>query len=178
MRLAGSNPHRRGAAPTLPMIRNSRSLRNACSLLCIVLTVLLLGRENWSLTLSGTHQWYPSMSLRSFCICFPPMRLAGSNPHGRGAADGDRNAGLSNANKSFADHRVTGDPPCSSPRRRAASTQTLESTNNHKPYIIERRCASRVRIRTAVGLPRAGRALGRGPWALTHPVGPDTPRGP
>jgi hypothetical protein len=26
-------------------------------------------------------------------------------------------------NKSFADRRVTGDPPCSSPRRRAASTQ-------------------------------------------------------
>jgi hypothetical protein len=33
------------------------------------------------------------------------------------AADGDRNAELSNANKSFADRRVTGDPPCSSPRR-------------------------------------------------------------
>jgi hypothetical protein len=31
------------------------------------------------------------------------------------AADGDRNAELSNANKSFADHRVTGEPPCSSP---------------------------------------------------------------
>jgi hypothetical protein len=29
------------------------------------------------------------------------------------AADGDRNAELSNANESFADHRVTGDPPCS-----------------------------------------------------------------
>jgi hypothetical protein len=28
-----------------------------------------------------------------------------------GPADGDRNAELSNANKSFADHRVTGDPP-------------------------------------------------------------------
>jgi hypothetical protein len=54
-------------------------------------------------------------------------------------ADGDGNAELSNANKSFADHRVTGDPPCSSPRRRAASTQILESTNNHKPYFIKRR---------------------------------------
>jgi hypothetical protein len=37
--------------------------------------------------------------------------------------DGDRNAELLNAIKSFADRRVTGDPPCSSPRRRAASTQ-------------------------------------------------------
>jgi hypothetical protein len=32
------------------------------------------------------------------------------------SADADRNAELSNANKSFADRRVTGDPPCSSPR--------------------------------------------------------------
>jgi hypothetical protein len=55
------------------------------------------------------------------------------------AADGDRNAELSNANKSFADRRVTGDPPCSSPRRRATSTQILESTNNHKPYFIKHR---------------------------------------
>jgi hypothetical protein len=55
------------------------------------------------------------------------------------AADGDRNAELSNANKSFADHRVTGDPPSSSPGRRAASTQILESTNNHKPYFIKHR---------------------------------------
>jgi hypothetical protein len=39
------------------------------------------------------------------------------------SADGDRNAELSNANESFADHRVTVDPPCSSPRRRAASTR-------------------------------------------------------
>jgi hypothetical protein len=31
---------------------------------------------------------------------------------GRLSPDGDRNAGLSNANESFADHRVTGDPPC------------------------------------------------------------------
>jgi hypothetical protein len=52
---------------------------------------------------------------------------------------GDRNAELSNANISFADHCVTGDPPCSSPRRRATSTQILESTNNHKPYFIKRR---------------------------------------
>jgi hypothetical protein len=57
----------------------------------------------------------------------------------RMAVDGDRNAELSNANKSFADHRVTGDPPCSSPRRRATSTQILESTNNHKPYFTKRR---------------------------------------
>jgi hypothetical protein len=38
----------------LPMIRNSRSLRNACSLLCIVLIVLLLeslGRESASGTI-------------------------------------------------------------------------------------------------------------------------------
>jgi hypothetical protein len=55
------------------------------------------------------------------------------------ASDGDRNAALSNADKSFADHRVTGDPPCSSPRRRATSTQILESTNNHKPYFIKHR---------------------------------------
>jgi hypothetical protein len=54
-------------------------------------------------------------------------------------ADGDRNAALSNANKSFADHRVTGDPPCSSPRRTAASTQILESTNNHKPCFVKHR---------------------------------------
>jgi hypothetical protein len=46
----------------------------------------------------------------------------------RGRADGDRNAELSNANKSFADHRGTGDPPCSSPRRRAASTQKWPRT--------------------------------------------------
>ncbi len=57
----------------------------------------------------------------------------------QGATDGDRNAELSNANKSFADHRVTGDPPCSNPRRRATSTQILESTNNHKPYFIKHR---------------------------------------
>jgi hypothetical protein len=31
------------------------------------------------------------------------------------AADGDRDAELSHANKSFADHHVTGDPPRSSP---------------------------------------------------------------
>jgi hypothetical protein len=54
-------------------------------------------------------------------------------------ADGDRNAELSNANKSFADRRVTGDPPCSSPTRRATSTQILESTNNHQPYFIKHR---------------------------------------
>jgi hypothetical protein len=53
--------------------------------------------------------------------------------------DGDRNAALSNANKSFADHRVTGDPPGSSPRRRAASTPILESTNHQTPYFIEHR---------------------------------------
>jgi hypothetical protein len=41
----------------------------------------------------------------------------------RGAADGDRNEDLSNANKSFADRRETGDSPRSSPRRRAAATQ-------------------------------------------------------
>jgi hypothetical protein len=51
-------------------------------------------------------------------------------------ADGDRNAELSNANASLEDRRVTGGPPCSSPRRRAASTQILQSTNNHKPYFI------------------------------------------
>jgi hypothetical protein len=56
---------------------------------------------------------------------------------GKLAANGDRNAELSNANKSFTYHRVTGDPPCSSPRRRAASTEILESTNNHKQYFIK-----------------------------------------
>jgi hypothetical protein len=54
-------------------------------------------------------------------------------------ADGDRNAERSKANKSSADRRVTGDPPCSSPRRSAASTQTLESTDNHKPCFIKHR---------------------------------------
>jgi hypothetical protein len=46
------------------------------------------------------------------------------------AADGDGNAELSNANKSFADRRVTGDPLCSGPRRRAASTRIPEPANN------------------------------------------------
>ena len=54
-------------------------------------------------------------------------------------ADGDRSAELSNANKSYADRRVTGNPPCSSPRRRATSTQILETTSNHKPYAIQQR---------------------------------------
>jgi hypothetical protein len=44
-------------------------------------------------------------------------------------AYGDRNPGLSRANKSFADRRVTGGPPCSSPRRGAASALMLETTN-------------------------------------------------
>jgi hypothetical protein len=39
--------------------------------------------------------------------------------------------------KSFADRRATGDPPCSSPRRRATSIQILETTNNHKPFFIK-----------------------------------------
>jgi hypothetical protein len=52
------------------------------------------------------------------------MRVSASTSEGgRLPADGDRNAELSNANKSFAARRVTGDPPCSSPRRRATSTQ-------------------------------------------------------
>jgi hypothetical protein len=55
------------------------------------------------------------------------------------APDGDRNAELSNANKSFVDRRVTGDPPCPSPRRRATSTQTLESTSNHESYFVKHR---------------------------------------
>jgi hypothetical protein len=41
------------------------------------------------------------------------------------AADGDRNAELRVTGEP--DHRVTGDPPCSSPRRRATSTQILEA---------------------------------------------------
>jgi hypothetical protein len=46
-------------------------------------------------------------------------------------ADGDRNAELSNANKSLADGRVNGDPPRSSPRRRAASTQIPASPSRY-----------------------------------------------
>jgi hypothetical protein len=65
--------------------------------------------------------------------------LKQSSAVSQAGADGCRNAELSNANKSFADRRVTGDPPCSSPRRRAASTQILESTNNHTPYLIKHR---------------------------------------
>jgi hypothetical protein len=38
-------------------------------------------------------------------------------------ADGDRNAALSNPNKSLADRRATGHPPRSSPTRRAAPSQ-------------------------------------------------------
>jgi hypothetical protein len=53
-------------------------------------------------------------------------------------ADGDRSAELSNANKSFADHRVTGDPPCSSPRRRAASTQ-IRAPPRHRDSALTRR---------------------------------------
>jgi hypothetical protein len=56
------------------------------------------------------------------------------------AADGDRNAELSNAKKAFADGRVgrvTGDVSYSSPRRRAASSETLQTINNHKPYFIK-----------------------------------------
>jgi hypothetical protein len=56
------------------------------------------------------------------------LQAIDSTPSPRVAPDGDRSAELSNANKSFADRRVTGDPPYSSPRRRAASTQILEST--------------------------------------------------
>jgi hypothetical protein len=67
----------------------------------------------------------------------PAVAWRAYSPHS--PADGDRNAELSNANKSFADRRVTGDPPCSSPKRRATSTQILESTNNHKPYFIKYR---------------------------------------
>jgi hypothetical protein len=61
------------------------------------------------------------------CVCARARRTARQPAAPRGAdpftreADGDRNAELSNADKSFADRRVTGDPPCSSPRRRAAS---------------------------------------------------------
>ena len=39
----------------------------------------------------------------------------------------------------FAGRRVTGEPLYSSPRRRATSTQILETTNNHKPYFIKHR---------------------------------------
>jgi hypothetical protein len=70
--------------------------------------------------------------------CDPASALSAAGRLVR-TADGDRSAALSNANKSFADRRVTGDPPRSSPRRRAASTQIRESTNNHKPYFIKHR---------------------------------------
>ena len=40
-----SSRERRHQPSALPMIRNSRSLRNACSLLCIVLIVLFLERK-------------------------------------------------------------------------------------------------------------------------------------
>jgi hypothetical protein len=49
------------------------------------------------------------------------FRVTGPDP-GSVASDGDRNAEPSNSTKSFADHHVSGDPPCSSPRRRATST--------------------------------------------------------
>jgi hypothetical protein len=46
----------------------------------------------------------------------PYSVLAGRDAHDSlKTADGDRNAELSSANKSFADRRVTGDPSCSSP---------------------------------------------------------------
>jgi hypothetical protein len=47
-------------------------------------------------------------------------------PPTRSAVDGDRSAELSHANKSFADRRVTGDPPCSSPRRRRADNNCFD----------------------------------------------------
>jgi hypothetical protein len=65
----------------------------------------------------------------------------------RRVADGDRNAELSNANKSFADHRVTGDPPCSSPRR-------------FLPFGLHQRCPNYISCRGGTDL--------RSPYAL-HP---------
>jgi hypothetical protein len=82
-----------------------------------------------------------SLRLRSATLAFT-RRCSSSRFRAGGigdSADGDRNAELSNANESSADRRVTGGPPCSSPRRSAASTHVLESTNNHKPYFIEHR---------------------------------------
>jgi hypothetical protein len=78
--------------------------------------------------------WTSSLVWRCFLKTFFIITFPEDLCH---SSDGDRNTELSNANKSFADHRVTGDPPCSSPRRRATSTQILESTINHKPYFIK-----------------------------------------
>jgi hypothetical protein len=63
----------------------------------------------------------------------PPKKgTAGVNPQATGMADGDRNAGISNANKSFADRRVTGrvtgDPPCSSPKKEEQPLRLKHST--------------------------------------------------
>jgi hypothetical protein len=52
-------------------------------------------------------------------------------------ADGDRNEEPSNANKSFADHRVTGDPPRSSPRRSVKGADGLTrpaALGGHTPF--------------------------------------------
>jgi hypothetical protein len=54
-----------GLAPALPMIRNSRSLRNACSLLCIVLIVLFLERK-----IGVSHFWISKVSYQTAVSSF------------------------------------------------------------------------------------------------------------
>jgi hypothetical protein len=54
--------------PTLPMIRNSRSLRNACSLLCIVLIVLFLERK-----IGVSHFWISKVQFQTAVSSFPAL---------------------------------------------------------------------------------------------------------
>jgi hypothetical protein len=92
-----------------------------------------------SLSLSHTHTNSGFGGSREHAPCGPRKRPCAGLDAGVQAGDRDRNAELSNANKSFADRRVTGNPPCSSPRRRDTSTQILESTNNHEAYFNKHR---------------------------------------
>ena len=68
------------------------------------------------------------------CVCVRARRTARQPAAPRGAdpftreADGDRNAELSNANKSFADHRVTGDPPYRACLGRLSEPQLFRET--------------------------------------------------
>jgi hypothetical protein len=79
-----------------------------------VLTSEQKSRSNFRGAKRG-HEHTVQKGSRRSAVRKPRSRSAGS--------DGDRNAELSNADKSFADRRVTGDPPCASPARRAAPTQ-------------------------------------------------------
>ncbi len=63
--------------------------------------------------------------------CIGKNTCAHGGAHGR--ADADRSAELSDADKSFAHRRVAGDPPRSSPRRRAASTRIRHAMHAAAP---------------------------------------------